>query len=103
MTIKEVIPLNDRVLLEPIEINKKYGSIFVSDVGKEAPEFGKVIAIGDGRMSEYGTFVPVNVEVGDIVAVPRIGTLRLLIDQKEYYIAQDREILAKITIETGDE
>ena len=65
-------------------------------MGKEKPEMGEVIAAGKGRMSEFGQFIPVNHKKGDIVLVPKIGTLRIDFEGEEFYIAQDREVLAVV-------
>lgn len=91
-----LIPLNDRVLIEPLEEQETmYGSIIVPDLGKERPELGTVVAVGAGRLSEFsGEWIPVNCKVGHIVLVPKIGTIRVELKGKEYYVAQDKEILA---------
>src|SRR6056300_1314927 len=100
---KELKPSNDRILIKPIDEGEMtYGSIVIPDLGKEKPEMGEVIAVGQGRMSEFGHFIPVKHKVGDIVLVPKIGTLRIDFEGEEYYIAQDKEILAVIK-ETEDE
>ena len=92
---KKLIPQNDRILLKPIDEGEQmYGNIVIPDMGKEKPAMGEVIAIGQGRQSEFGQFINVNVAVGDIVLVPKIGTLRIDFEGDEYYIVQDREILA---------
>lgn len=94
---KSLKPSNDRVLIKPIDEGEQtYGSIVIPDLGKEKPEMGEVIAVGQGRMSEFGHFIPVKHKVGDIVLVPKIGTLRIDFEGEEFYIAQDREILAVI-------
>jgi len=94
---KELQPQNDRVLIRPVEVGeKKYGSIIVSDMGKERPEMGEVIAVGPGRWSEFGTFIKVEAKVGDVVLVPKIGSLRVDFEGEEYFITPDREILATI-------
>lgn len=102
-----LIPLNDRVLIEPLEEQEiMYGSIIVPDLGKERPELGTVVAVGAGRLSEFsGEWIPVNCKVGDIVLVPKIGTIRIELKGKEYYVAQDKEILAiyKPEINTEDQ
>lgn len=92
----KLIPLNDRVLIEPLEDQEvMYGNIIVPDLGKEKPELGTVVSVGSGRLSEFsGQWIPVNCQVGDIVLVPKIGTIRVELKGKEYYVAQDREILA---------
>ena len=91
-------PTNDRIVVKPIDEGEQtYGSIVIPDLGKEKPEMGVVIAVGPGRMSEYGQMIPVrSCKIGDVVLVPKIGTLRIDFEGEEYYIAQDREILAVI-------
>ena len=96
--MKKLIPLNDRRVVKPIEQSEQmYGNIIIADMGRERPEMGEVIAVGPGRMSEYGKFIPVNVNVGDVVLLPKIGTIRVEFDGEEYYIGQSREILCKVT------
>ena len=94
---KKLIPQNDRVLIKPLDEGEQmYGNIVIPDMGKEKPEMGEVLAIGPGRMSEFGKYVTVQAKVGDVVLIPKIGTLRFDYDGEEYYIIQDREILATI-------
>lgn len=97
-------PTNDRILVKPVdEVEQTYGNIVIPDMGKEKPEMGEVLAIGPGRMSEHNQLITVrSCKVGDIVLVPKIGTLRIDFEGEEYYIAQDREILAVIK-ESNDE
>ena len=93
-----IIPLGDRVVLLPLdEEEQQYGSIIVPDMGKEKPEMGEVLAVGPGRLSEYGKMIPIrSCKVGDIVLVPKIGSLRIDFDGEEYYITRDSEILAVV-------
>lgn len=94
---RQVIPQNDRVLIKPsVQGEEMYGRIIIPDMGKEKPEMGEVIAVGPGRTSEFGSFIPVKAQVGDIVIVPKIGTLSIDFEGQEYFIVQDREILATI-------
>lgn len=95
---KKLLPTNDRILVKPIEEGEQtYGSIVIPDLGKEKPEMGEVLAVGPGRLSEFGTNVPIqSCNVGDIVLVPKIGTLRIDFEGEEFYIAQDREVLAVV-------
>ncbi len=92
---KTLTPQNDRVLLKPIDEGEQmYGNIVIPDMGKEKPEMGEVVSVGPGRLSEFGTYISCNAKVGDIVLVPKIGTLRIDFEGDEFYIVQDREILA---------
>ena len=82
---KVLQPQNDRVLIKPIEVGEEmYGNIIVPDMGKEKPEMGEVIAIGPGRQSEFGSFIEVQARVGDVVLVPKIGSLRIDFEGQEY-------------------
>ena len=105
--MKSIYPTNDRILVKPIDEGEQtYGSIVIPDMGKEKPEIGEVLAVGPGRLSEYGKMIPIrSCKVGDIVMVPKIGTLRIDFEGEEFYIAQDREILGVIkeTISEEDE
>lgn len=93
----KLTPKNDRVLIKPSKKGEEmYGSIIIPDMGQERPEMGEVIAVGPGRTSEFGSFIPVNAKVGDTVLIPKIGSLRIDFDGEEYFIVPDKEILAVI-------
>ena len=103
---KTITPCNDRIVIKPIDEGEQtYGSIVIPDMGKEKPEMGEVISIGPGRLSEYGKMIPIrSCKIGDVVLVPKIGTLRIDFEGEEYYIAQDREVLAVVkTVLTEEE
>lgn len=94
---KKLEAKNDRVIIKPIESGEEmYGSIIVPDMGKEKPEIGEVISVGPGRQSEFGSWIDVQAQVGDVVLVPKIGSLRIDFEGQEYFITADREILATI-------
>jgi chaperonin GroES len=99
--MKKLNPANDRVVVKPIEEDEQlYGNIIVPDMGKERPEMGEVIAAGPGRMSEFGKHIPVKAKVGQVVLVPKIGSIRVELEGQEFYIVQDREILAIVEEDT---
>jgi chaperonin GroES len=100
---KTLTPFNDRVIIKPVEENEQmYGSIVIPDLGKEKPEMGEVIAVGPGRQTEFGQFIRVNAKVGDIVLIPKIGSLRIDFEGEEYFITPDKEILASIKLEENE-
>jgi|TARA_B110000908_G_C10096117_1_gene376363 chaperonin GroES len=100
---KQLIPFNDRVIIKPIEEDEQmYGNIVIPDLGKERPEMGKVIATGPGRQTEFGQFIRVNAKVGDLVLIPKIGSIRIDFEGDEYFITADKEILASIKPETNE-
>ena len=91
-----ISPLHDKILIKPIEIEEEtHGNIIVPDLGQERPTTGEVIAVGEG-VSEFGTFIPVTLTVGQKVIVPKIGTVRFSHKNEEYYLIRERDILAKL-------
>ena len=97
---QKLLPTNDRILIKPIDEGEQtYGNIIIPDMGKEKPEIGEVLAVGPGRQSELDPSKLITIrscKVGDVVLVPKIGTLRIDFEGDEYYIAQDREVLAVV-------
>jgi len=84
-------PLADRVLIEPISSEEKTesGIVLPETAEKEKPEQGKVIAVGPGRANK-----PVSVKKGDVVLFTKYGPNEIKIDNKEYLIAREEDILA---------
>ena len=60
---------------------------------KERPEQGKVIAVGPGKKTDEGKVVPLEVKVGDTVLFTKYGPNEIKIDDKEYLIAKEEDIL----------
>ena len=89
-------PLADRVVIKPIEREKvSKGGIVLPDTAKEKPQEGKVIAVGEGRLSDDGKRIPMDVKVGDIVIYAKYGGAEIKIDDEELIILRESDILAK--------
>lgn len=90
----KIKPLRDQVLIEPLKEEVKRGGIILPDtVTKERPEQGKVVAVGEGRW-EDGKLVKPTVKKGDVVLFTKYGPNQIKIDEKEYLIAKEEDILA---------
>lgn len=90
----KIKPLRDQVLIEPLKEEVKKGGIILPDtVTKERPEQGKVVATGPGRF-EDGKVHPLTVKKGDVVLFTKYGPNMIKIDEKEYLIAKEDDILA---------
>ena len=91
--------LFDAVIVKPVdeEGETMYGSIFIPDAGKDRNEKGTVIAVGPGVEIAGVGFVETVVKVGDIVILPTMGFSKLQFQGEEFYIGNERQILAKIT------
>jgi len=91
-----IIPLHDRVLVRRLEEKETAkGGIIIPDTAKEKPHEGEVIAIGSGKM-EKGHRVPLDVKVGDRILFGKYTGNDIKIDDQEYLILREEEILAKI-------
>ena len=93
---KQIIPLGDRVLVKPSEKEKKTksGIIIPDTVDKERPEMGKVIAVGEGKTTDEGKVIPPKVKVGNTVLFTKYGPDEVKIDNEEYLIVSESNILA---------
>jgi len=95
-----VRPLGDRLLVKGIaeEAGKKSASgiIIPETVSKERPEKGKVVAAGEGRMTDEGKLIPLRVKVGDVVLFSKYGPDEVKLDGEEYFIIREENILAVI-------
>jgi len=95
----EITPLGDRVLVKPLgeEDNMSPSGIIIPDTAKkEKPEQGEVIAIGPGKINEKGDVVPVRVAIGSRVVFSKYGYDEIKVNDEEYYILKEDQILAVI-------
>src|SRR5512137_495996 len=95
MASKKLTPLGDRVVVkpEPEEIKTKSG-IVLPDSAKEKPSEGTVVAVGTGRVLDNGQKVSLEVKIGDKVIYSKYGGTEVKIDNEEYIILAERDVLA---------
>ena len=92
-----VTPLHDRVLIKRIEEKESIkGGIIIPDTAKEKPQEGEVIAAGAGKI-EKGVRVPLDVKVGDRVLFGKYSGSEIKVDDEDYLILREDEILAKLS------
>jgi len=94
----KIKPLSDHILIEPMpkEEKTKTGILLPDTVDKERPEQGKVIAVGPGRKTSAGKVIVLDVKVGDKVLFTKYGPNEIKVEDKEYLIAKQEDILAII-------
>ena len=89
-------PLADRLVVKPIEVEEKTkAGIYLPDTAKEKPQEGEVVAVGPGRLSDDGKRIAMDIKVGDIVIYAKYGGTEIKLDDVEYLILQESQILAK--------
>ena len=95
MSNVKIRPLKDRVLVEPVEEAESVkGGIIIPDSAKEKPQEGIVIAVGKGKTDKDGKLVPMEVKKGDKVLMPKYGGSEVKINDKEYKIISEEDIVA---------
>ena len=89
-------PLADHIIVEAIVKDEKTSSgIYLPDTAaKEKPQTGKVIAVGKGKVLENGTRVEPEVKVGEVVVFAKYSGTEVKVDEKDYLILSERDILA---------
>jgi len=91
----KVRPLHDRILVERLEEKEvKKGGIIIPDTAKEKPQEGKVIAAGNGKVGDNGKKIPLDVKAGDKILFGKYSGSEVKIDDKEYLIMREEDVLA---------
>ena len=91
----KIRPLHDRMLIERLEEREvKKGGIIIPDTAKEKPQEAKVIAAGNGKVSDDGKKIPLDVKAGDKILFGKYSGSEVKIDDKEYLIMREDDVLA---------
>ena len=87
-------PLHDRILIKRIEEKETMkGGIIIPDSAKEKPQEGEVIAVGNGKKTEDGKVIPLDVKAGDRILFGKYSGTEIKIDDEEYLILKEEEVL----------
>ena len=90
-------PLHDRILIKRIEEKETVkGGIIIPDTAKEKPQEGEVIAVGNGKKTEDGKVVPLDVKAGDRILFGKYSGTEIKIDNEEYLILKEEEVLGVV-------
>lgn len=90
-------PLGDRIVVEPLAAEEKTkGGIILPDTAKEKPQEGKIVAVGKGKTDESGKSVPMEVKVGDKILYGKYAGTEITIDNVEYMILREEDVLAVV-------
>jgi|SRR6266403_65968 chaperonin GroES len=88
-------PLYDRIVVTRIEddTEKTAGGLFIPDSAKEKPQQGEVVAVGQGKRNEDGKLIPLDVKAGDRILFGKYSGSDIKIDNNEYLIMREDEVL----------
>jgi chaperonin GroES len=89
-----VRPLHDRILIKRIEEKETVkGGIIIPDTAKEKPQEAEVVAVGNGKKTEEGKVIPLDVKKGDRILFGKYSGTEIKIEDEEYLIIREEEVL----------
>lgn len=95
--LKKFIPLFDRVLVQRFAAETKTkGGVLIPEKSQGKVLDAKVVAVGPGTRSSKGDLIPLNVVVGDRVILPEYGGTKVVLDDQEYFLFRNQDILGKL-------
>jgi chaperonin GroES len=91
----KITPIKDNIVVKRLEETeeKKVGSIIIPDSAKEKPMTAEVVAVGSGRVMKDGKKIPLEVKVGDKVLVGKYSGSEVKLEDVEYLIVREDEVL----------
>jgi chaperonin GroES len=95
----DIRPLYDRIVVKRVEEAeaKSAGGLIIPDSAKEKPQQGEVVAAGNGKKTEDGKVIPLDVKVGDKILFGKYSGSDIKIGSEEYLIMREDEVLAILT------
>jgi chaperonin GroES len=96
-TSTKIVPLADRLVVKNVEQEETLASgLVIPDTAKEKPQQAEVVAVGPGRVDDNGKRVAMEIKVGDIIVYAKYSGNEIKVDQEEYLILSEKDVLAKI-------
>merc|ERR1711976_45780 len=93
---KKFMPLFDRILVERyLPETRTKGGLMIPEKAQGKVQEATVVAIGGGSKADNGGFTPVSVSVGDKVLLPEYGGTKIVLEEKEYFLFRDGDLLGK--------
>jgi chaperonin GroES len=90
-------PLDDRVVVEPMEAEERTaGGIVLPDTAKEKPQRGTVVAVGPGKLLDNGSRGTLSVKIGDVVIYGKYTGSEIEVAGKDVKILRESDVLAKV-------
>src|SRR5579864_4164470 len=95
-------PLHDRILIRRIEEKETAkGGIIIPDSAKEKQQEGEVVAVGNGRKTEEGKILPLDVKAGDRIIFGKYSGSEIKLDNEDFLIIKEEEVLGIIEGKTA--
>ena len=91
----KIRPLHDRILVKRVEEQEvRRGGIIIPDTAKEKPQEGKVVAVGNGKVTDDGKKIALDLKTGDRILFGKYSGNEVKIEDEEYVIMREEDVLA---------
>jgi chaperonin GroES len=91
----KIRPLHDRIVVKRLEgESQTKGGIIIPDSAKEKPIEGRVVAVGNGKLTKDGKLRPLDVAVGDVVLFGKYAGNEVKIDGEGFVLLREDDLLA---------
>jgi len=91
----KIRPLHDRMLVKGVEEqDARRGGIIIPDTAKERPQEGEVIAVGNGKVTDEGKKIALDVKAGERILFGKYSGSEVTIEDEEYVIMREDDVLA---------
>ena len=93
----KVKPLADRVVVKPLEeAEQMRGGLYIPDTAKEKPQQGEIVAVGQGKVTDDGKRIDMELKVGDKVLYGKYSGTEVTLEDSQYLILREADVLAVI-------
>ena len=93
----KIRPLHDRVIVKREEEERKSsGGIVIPDTATEKPMFGKIVAVGKGKILENGEIRPLDLKVGDRILFGKYSGTEVKMDGDELVVMREEDVMAVV-------
>ena len=93
----KVQPLADRVVVKALEeAEQMRGGLYIPDTAKEKPQQGEIVAVGQGKVTDDGKRIDMELKVGDKVLYGKYSGTEVTLDDNQYLILREADVLAVI-------
>ena len=99
--VTKINMLGDYVLVKPFEEETEKGGIIIAKTEKEKLAMGEVITVGKG-LYDNGDYIPMDVKQGDVIYHNEFAGLKTTINDEEFVVLKEHEILMVIELEEAD-
>jgi len=92
--IKNFSVLYDNIVILPYKADEEVNGLVLPQQYEDKPQLGRVVKVGDGRLFDDGSVIPLKVSVGDIVLFNKYSTTQFSLGSVDYLVIREEDVVA---------